>query len=82
MLLGTMYLYAVVHNSALMAKTCPYGVRAVFKIWSGVSGGKLATRTRLNPIPPMSSETYETSPVACLHGTRPEVSCKILVTAC
>jgi hypothetical protein len=62
---GKRYLFA--HVSFVISCTSPYFTSAHNKTFSGISGGRLATRIHVFLIPTASMLTVDISPFECLY---------------
>jgi hypothetical protein len=79
MSLETLHLYKCVQCSSFMSTTSPNLSNASFIVRSRISGGSVAKRISHVPKPAISSVTVDCSPVSCLYGNVPLVSCMIRV---
>lgn len=70
----TLYLYALVHCSSVIACTSPYLARLAFNIQSETPGGRFAIRILRIPISAISIVTCESSLLSCMYSFCPFIS--------
>jgi len=72
--LDTLYLYALIHCSQIIARASPYLARFAFTMQSETTGGRFAIRNLRIPIQAIYIVTCETSPLSCMYFCCPFVS--------